>query len=154
MPSPLNVPGRAAAQQVANRPSPALQQPPPQAGEYYEDVDPRFLEQASTTPKPTSTTIKTTNSYEDIQRGPRSPAVSEGSNFTSISQRSVNPRYNSPPPLPTMGPPGSIVPRRPVNRNDMILDSNPDFELPGARSGGKKPGASMIPGSAYPAGAI
>lgn len=108
------------------------------------------------------------NSYEDIQEGARSPAESDRSNFTSVSQRGVNPRWNAGTGGPGYGAP--VPNRRPVNapqRNDILLNSNPDFQLPGGRGGrggfpgrggrGQPPpmGASMIPGSAYPgAGAL
>ncbi len=130
MPSPLNTSGRPAAQGS----------PPPQpsaapAGEYYEDVDPRFADPAPVQ-KPTPAPIDSTNSYEDIPQGSNSPVESERSTFTSISQRGINPRWN--PPVPPPPPPGSYgsnpVPRRPVNRSEMVLASNPDFELPTRRA--------------------
>ncbi|KAH7176568.1 SUR7/PalI family-domain-containing protein [Dactylonectria macrodidyma] len=149
-PSPL-VLGRQAAELPVGHTS-----PPPQAntaGNYYEDVDPRF---ASNTPPGTGNNLPPPIEpiYEDIHvnnPGTRSPAEST---FTSISQRGVNPRWNPspnpPPPVPyQQGPPT----RRPVNqqqqRQDMILD-NPDFQLPGARS----KGGGMVPGSAYPPGSM
>jgi hypothetical protein len=107
-------------------------------------VDPRFAEPPPA-PKPIPTSIQTTNSYEDIPQGSRSPAESERSNFTSISQRGINPRWN--PPMPPPPAPGSygvgvgggggnlMVPRRPVNRTDILLNSNPDFELPSRGAG-------------------
>ncbi|KAK4189201.1 SUR7/PalI family-domain-containing protein [Podospora australis] len=149
-PSPLS-----AASRPDLRGSPA---PPPPAstaagGEYYEDVDPRFAEPSVANRPPPSNDIlppirpvQTANSYEDLPQGARSPAESERSNFTSISQRGVNPRWQ-PPAAP-------LIPRRPVNRpTDMLLNSNPDFELPNLGSpvrGGNK----MIPGGAYPPGQI
>lgn len=155
---------------------------------YYEDVDPRFAEQPSTNnsmaPPPLAIApgyaangnssgslqpmggLDGNNSYEDIQSGSRSPAESERSNFTSVSQRGVNPRWNGNqngygPPMPNQG-------RRPNNapqRNDLLLNSNPDFQLPGGRGGrnggagrargpGQIPGGGMVPGSAYPGGAL
>lgn len=144
VPSPLNVPSRPADLQPS-RGSPAAQQAVPAPSEYYEDVDPRFAGPGIHTPAPHP--IQTTNTYEDIPdipSEPRSPAAeSDGSNFTSISQRGVNPRWN--PPLPPM------VPRRPVNRPTDVLSSNPDFQLP--TRGSRKNGA-MVPGSAYPAGVM
>jgi hypothetical protein len=149
---------------------------------YFEDVDPRFAEPPpALVPGPITTGytahgpsngnlraggLDGNNSYEDIQEGARSPAESDRSNFTSVSQREVNPRWN--------GGPGGYGPpmpnRRPVNgpqRNDILLNSNPDFQLPGGRGGrggyagrggrGQAPpmGASMVPGSSYPgAGAL
>jgi hypothetical protein len=56
--------------------------------------------------------------------------------------------------------------RRPVNapqRTDILLNSNPDFEVGGrgvrgapgrGRAPGQMPGSGMIPGSAYPGGAV
>ncbi len=104
------------------------------------------------------------NSYEDIQEGSRSPAESERSNFTSVSQRGVNPRWN-----PGAGPGGYGPPmpmpmnRRPVappQRNEILLNSNPDFELPGRagrgapKGGGPRgpPSGGMVPRSAYEGG--
>jgi hypothetical protein len=91
--------------------------------------------------------------YEDVHAGAdgaRSPAESERSNFTSVSQRGVNPRWNphgQHPPMPSQGMPA----RRAVQqRQDMLLD-NPDFQLPGGRGGKPKHGMQgMVPGSAYP----
>jgi hypothetical protein len=148
---------------------------------YFEDVDPRFAEPPpALVPTPVVVNhsasgpangnlhplgLDGNNSYEDIQEGARSPTESDRSNFTSVSQRGVNPRWNGGPRH------GQAMPnRRPVNapqRNDILLNSNPDFQLPGGRGGrGGFPGrggrgqsppmaASMVPGSSYPAaGAI
>ncbi|RDW67676.1 hypothetical protein BP6252_09072 [Coleophoma cylindrospora] len=121
---------------------------------YYEDVDPRFAEapmdpnHPSLVPTalhppygaPPGNDIRTTTvggldgnrSYEDIQEGARSPAESERSTFTSVSQRGINPRWNG----PNGGGYGAPVPRRPVQRpDDLLLNSNPDFQLPGGRGG-------------------
>ncbi|KAK4102704.1 pali-domain-containing protein [Parathielavia hyrcaniae] len=141
LPSPLNTTGHPA--ELPSHGSPPPQPSAAPAGEYYEDVDPRFAElppvHKPTQPPP----IITTNSYEDIpQGGSRSPAESEHSTFTSISQRGVNPRWNPPvmPPPPALGSYGTgPIPRRPVNRSDVILASNPDFELPGGRGGPARP---------------
>jgi hypothetical protein len=114
-------------------------------------------------PSSSNPALNHSNSYEDIQEGSRSPAESDRSNFTSVSQRGVNPRWN-----PAMGPGGFGAPmnnRRPVppptQRNEILLNSNPDFELPGARPGrgpsreaGQRrplPGG-MVPRSAYDGG--
>lgn len=144
---------------------------------YYEDVDPRFVDQP---PQNTLTQgvvapgyanggssgslqplggMDGNNSYEDIQSGSRSPAESERSNFTSVSQRGVNPRWNGGgngygPPMPNQNR------RPPPQRNDILLNSNPDFQLPGGRGGrngggrGRMPGGGMVPGGAYPGGAL
>ncbi|EGX52935.1 hypothetical protein AOL_s00007g271 [Orbilia oligospora ATCC 24927] len=65
-------------------------------------------------------------SYEELQPGQRSPAMSTSSHFTSISQRGVNPRWQGEgaPNLPNRDP------RRPPRQQDQILANNPDFELP------------------------
>jgi hypothetical protein len=130
-------------------------------GNYYEDVDPRFDQTAHTpphrqTPPPLQLQPPAEVDYEDMRvaaGGTRSPAESEHSNFTSISQRGVNPQWN-PPPMPQRGGGyGASPPRRPVQqRRDMILD-NPDFALPGGRStaaGKRRLPPGMIPDSAYP----
>ncbi|KAH0497150.1 hypothetical protein TgHK011_004479 [Trichoderma gracile] len=113
-------------------------------GDYYEDVDPRFDQTVHTPPRrqtPPPPLQLNAVDYEDI-RGPasgtRSPAESEHSNFTSISQRGINPQWSPQPPVPQ---------RRPVQqRHDMILD-NPDFKLPGGRAtaAGKRRGPGMMP---------
>lgn len=113
-------------------------------GEYYEDVDPRFDQTVHTPPRrqtPPPPLQLNAVDYEDM-RGPasgtRSPAESEHSNFTSISQRGINPQWSPQPPVPQ---------RRPVQqRHDMILD-NPDFKLPGGRAtaAGKRRGPGMMP---------
>ena len=157
VPSPLKV-GGGGRGPVPNRASPA-----PQAGsasEYYEDVDPRFADLSPVIEhRPSPPHIHTTNAYEseDIPQGARSPAESEKSTFTSISQRGINPRWNPPPPPPPAfggrgGYGGPVPARRPVGRvEEVLLTSNPDFEIP-SRGGGRRPGgAGMIPGSAYPA---
>ncbi|KAF4984212.1 hypothetical protein FZEAL_552 [Fusarium zealandicum] len=155
--SPL-VTGQPAAE-VAGRNTPPVAQQTMTGGtsNYYEDVDPRF---ASETPPATSHLQPPPIEpiYEDIHAnnaGARSPAESERSTFTSISQRGINPRWNPnpPPPMPYQQGPH---PRRPVQqqqqqqqkRQDVLLD-NPDFSLPGSRNAR---GPGMVPGSAYPPG--
>lgn len=152
-PSPLAI-GRPTVQVPGRNTPPVIQQSPANgASNYYEDVDPRF---ASDIP-PANNNLQPPPIeplYEDIHAnnaGARSPAESEHSNFTSISQRGINPRWNPhpPPPMPyQQGPPH----RRPVQqqqqRRDVLLDT-PDFQLPSARSGR---GPGMVPGSAYPPG--
>lgn len=77
---------------------------------------------------------------------PQSPAFSEQTNFTSISQRPINPRWQPPPGQPPQG-------RAPL-RNGPLLSGNPDFELPTlshGRSGrGRAPG--VIPPGVIPPG--
>jgi hypothetical protein len=132
---------------------------------YYEDVDPRFADEPANTnslmpaalhPKSSSGDGSHTigmdgnNSYEDLS-GSRSPAESERSTFTSISQRGVNPRWNG------QNGYGAPMPRRPPQPrgDDILLNSNPDFQLPAGRgrgppSRGVAGRGGMIPGSAYP----
>jgi len=149
--------------------------------------DPGYLHPSSFNP---ALALDSNQPYEDIAaEGSRSPAESERSNFTSVSQRGVNPRWNGGPgnmAMPPSGGDGHIAPlntsRKPVpppaaavaaQRNEMVLNSNPDFELPGAGAGrsarqgsrdviGRRPlppgasvgassavGAGMVPRSAY-----
>ena len=85
---------------------------------------------------------------DDYGSGPRSPAASTSSHFTSVSQRGINPRWQPQPQPPQFigGPPAPndfSSPRR-INRpprNDQMtfLSGNPDFELPVNRAG-KRPG--------------
>ncbi|KAK4660573.1 regulator of ime2 [Podospora pseudocomata] len=149
-PSPLTAVSTRPPVDLRGGPGPSLQPPQqqqanpglrPAPSEYYEDVDPRFAEPAplaaSNSPRPRTPPLQPlqlANSYEDIPQGARSPAESERSNFTSISQRGINPRWQPPPEMPQM------IPRRPVGNNgprpaDLLLNSNPDFELP-TRGGG------------------
>lgn len=74
--------------------------------------------------------IPRTLSYDELHPGARSPVDSEVSNFTSVSQRPMNPNwqpghggeFNS------LGPPPD---RRQQQRQDVLFANNPDFELPG-----------------------
>lgn len=173
--SPLNP-----AAQPAELPSPTSHRRVNSSDNYYEDVDPRFAEQQPVTASlipaalapggysngnPNSNLLQPVGldgnqSYEDNQSGSRSPAESERSNFTSVSQRGVNPKWN-----PAQGGYGQPMPNRravnaPQQQRDMVLNSNPDFEIPGGggRGGGGRgirapaqiPG--MVPNSAYPGG--
>ncbi|KAI4171713.1 MAG: hypothetical protein LQ348_006890 [Seirophora lacunosa] len=106
--------------------------------------------------------LQPSHSYESIpddthDAGTRSPAVSDGSNYTSISQRGINPAWQ-PPANHAMGM-GGVPNRKPMGpQRDVVLASNPDFELPlqGSRPGtaGGRPRAAsrgqrqpgMIPG--------
>lgn len=92
---------------------------------------------------PTIETIDPTSSYESFQDGQMSPAASEGSNMTSISQRGVNPNWR-PDGAQRPGQANLGVPsRRPVQpqqqQRDVLLNSNPDFELPGGARGARNP---------------
>ncbi|KAI9821481.1 MAG: regulator of ime2 [Thelocarpon impressellum] len=122
---------------------------------YYEDVDPRFaqtdshvLSEMPSTVSPSLPPvgharsggqhlhpIMTRGSYEDLPDGARSPAASDTSHYTSVSQRGVNPNWP--------GQAGDISSRRPApqqQQRDMLFAGNNDFELPGAgraRGGGR-----------------
>jgi hypothetical protein len=166
---------------------------------YYEDVPARFatddpilppkLQPLNTKPaglNPTalqaiSQSRYTGSAYEeaanpDRTEGSRSPAASETSNFTSISQRPVNPSWRPPPgPGPSMmgpgfmpgqgrgygpqspqqgGYPGSSIysggpagPGKSASRyrdQEVVLNANPDFALPGAAG---TPNRRKLPGA-------
>lgn len=174
-------PGRSSPLNPANKPAELPSPTAPahkrgsSAGDYYEDVDPRFSELPTkgSVPPPLVTGYPHNNnagqnvppiqpmgldgssSYEDLQSGARSPAESERSNFTSVSRRGVNPRWNG----GEGGYGAAPMPRRPVPRqDDMLLNSNPDFSIPGGRGGRGFPrggasarGGGTVPNSAYPA---
>jgi hypothetical protein len=137
---------------------------------YYEDVDPRFAPeidpvppvQESSTPGPASLApgaahgmrdvpIARTGSYEDLP-GARSPTESDTSNFTSVSQRGVNPNWKPGGPGDAAGqfPPHGI--RKPAQvqvqqKRDILLGNNPDFELPFPRPGRGRGGSVGTNGS-------
>lgn len=129
----------------------------PASQNYYEDVDPRFAQSPTTYEQPSYSQPPQVIEpvYEDVHQtlpaGARSPAGSERSNFTSISQRGVNPQWDPPPPMPHQQVPS----RRPVQQQrDMLLD-NPDFQIPGSRpGGGPRGGPGMASGGAYPTGPL
>ncbi|KIV99505.1 uncharacterized protein PV09_08810 [Verruconis gallopava] len=90
-------------------------------------------------------------SQESLQEGQRSPATSDTSHFTSVSQRGINPAWRPGMPPSGRGPP----PPRP---SDMLLNSNPDFSLPGMGPTGRgrggfrgRGGGGMGPGRRSPA---
>lgn len=140
---------------------------------YYEDVDPRFASDPEPVPQPplpvqhedmpryVNTQIPIAHSYEDLP-GARSPAESEASNFTSVSQRGVNPNWRP----GNGGEFNSFAPPRRHQqqmRRDVLLNNNPDFELPGMGPprgmpgrgrGGMRGGMTMGPGRPLPANAV
>ncbi|KAF2477296.1 pali-domain-containing protein [Lindgomyces ingoldianus] len=166
----------------------------PRSSNYYEDVDPQFAEPVNSKPaqarlpsalvpgglassnpnrlnisNPSLNTsdpaLRRNSSYEDIPDGSRSPAASEASHFTSVSQRGINPNWRPPPPgmggPPIPGQYGPYNARRPMRQEDVILEANaanPDFAVPGAELGRGRgrgrgaargrgvPGPSMING--------
>jgi hypothetical protein len=94
------------------------------------------------------------NNDEEYRSGPRSPAASTSSHFTSVSQRGINPRWQPQPPPQFIGVGGGgggggggdtmMYPRRNRPRNDQMnfLTGNPDFELP-VRSGKRNASNTM-----------
>ena len=101
--------------------------------------------------------LEPSSSYENIAdgggSGSRSPAASDASQFTSVSQRGINPNWR-PPPSSYQGI-GGAPSRRPMGQpRDVLLGGNPDFEIPGA--GGRGPGQrapmnmGQVPQSRYP----
>ncbi|EXJ89410.1 hypothetical protein A1O3_02477 [Capronia epimyces CBS 606.96] len=127
---------------------------------YYEDVDPRFAsEPEPMLPMPSNPNqarvptlltpgqsglqrpdsigpLPQTNSYEDLP-GARSPAESDASNFTSVSQRGVNPNWRpgAGGEFGSFGPP--IRRRDQQLKRDVLLAGNPDFEIPGIAPPGR-----------------
>lgn len=129
------------------RASPGIGQSPKETS-YVEDVDPRFAEPSVVAPPlfrstPSLAVLDTDQTYDSIPEGARSPAESEHSTFTSISQRGINPRWpGNQPAYQGMGM--GIPERKPVPQpqlNNILLDSNPDFQLPGSRAAGRGAGA-------------
>ena len=169
----------------------------PSNDNYYEDVDPQFADRSTEPPPPQqhqaplpsslmpghlhpgygNTGLTRDNSSSSIYSGDdpthrtRSPAAtSDNSNFTSISQRGVNPNWAAH--YPPSGPqsayggsdPGGA---RRIKRDDtQVLASNPDFSLEGVGpprghgrtqsrggSGGRatgRPVAGSLQGGPYP----
>lgn len=117
----------------------------PKESSYVEDVDPRFAEPSVVAPPsfrstPPPQVLDTDQTYDSIPEGARSPALSEHSNFTSISQRGINPRWPGNQPAFQGGMGAGIPERRPMPQpqlNNILLDSNPDFQLPGSRTAGR-----------------
>lgn len=134
----------------------------PSGDQYFEDVEPRFTEdhagdavnnnsvpsallagrptgEIEPQPQPPSLlNIPGTNAGD----GPGSPAISDisqASHFTSISERPINPNWQgAQAPLP---PPAAPASNRGPRVQDVILDANPDFELPVAGRGRGRGGA-------------
>ncbi|QDS68342.1 hypothetical protein FKW77_010708 [Venturia effusa] len=77
-------------------------------------------------------------STESLQDGQRSPAVSDASHYTSVSQRGINPNWRPP---PGSGPQG-IMQRKPQQQQDVLLNSNPEFSLPGIGPPGRGRGGA------------
>jgi hypothetical protein len=139
--------------------------------DYYEDVDPRFAEPTSMGAGPSiPASLMPGNggnggngghqggyargdsgvlpqgehpSLEELHKSNTSPAPSNDSRFTSISQRGVNPNWR---PAPQGPPPGS---QRVQQQREVLLTGNQDFELPGGR--GRGGGRGNVPNNRYPA---
>ncbi|KAL4777908.1 SUR7/PalI family-domain-containing protein [Aspergillus varians] len=115
---------------------------------YYEDQDPVYTsrnESAVGNPRLPSSLTPGHSGEQKLQENeverPSSPAASEVSHFTSISERPINPKWR-PPPMPAQ----AIQQKR-----DVLLENNPDFDLrAGMGGGGRMP---PLPGknvSRYP----
>ncbi len=129
---------------------------------YYEDVDPRFAEADPVQPAAEPATsnssprnqhlapsfplpdhgppaLSSDRSYEDMHEMARSPAHSDTSQYTSVSQRGPNPGWQPSKAAGGVmyGPPRQHPsPPQPQSR-DVLLAGNSDFELPrGAGRGG------------------
>ncbi|KAF2160273.1 hypothetical protein M409DRAFT_29362 [Zasmidium cellare ATCC 36951] len=137
--------------------------PGPQYTGHPTQTNPSYLQPSDEHSRPASDTSN--GLLEPIPDGARSPAEgSEASHFTSISQRGINPAWR---PGPGSAPPGqasifagssaSAVQRR---KEDVILNANPDFALPGMGRGhgrgrgrgGTLPPPSLTGGGLTPAG--
>lgn len=112
------------------------------SGNYYEDVEPRFAPKQEGGSGVPSALMPGSGSAgerappgppDDVPGAPSSPALSETSHFTSISERPINPRWQ-PPPIPEQ------------QKTNVLLENNPDFELPAAR----KRGATTTAGGRMP----
>ena len=160
---------------------------------YYEDVDPRFVEveplNATIQPPPSlipgygmaqsanvpnhaensqghlhpSDSINRDQSYEDLHSASRSPAESDHSHYTSVSQRGINPNWR---PGPGYAESGGLPSRQRMlpyaqqqqqhaqHQRDMLFQGNDEFELPNspARLGAGQRGTGRMPGGALPPG--
>ncbi|KAL2807681.1 SUR7/PalI family-domain-containing protein [Aspergillus granulosus] len=115
---------------------------------YYEDEDPVYTsrnESAVGNPRvPSALTPGNSGEpkpKEDGEERPSSPAASEVSHYTSISERPVNPKWR-PPPMPAQAA---------QKRRDVLLENNPDFDLrAGMGRGGRMPPLSGQNVTRYP----
>lgn len=86
-------------------------------------------------PNVINSNIPREHSYEDLHPGARSPVESETSNFTSVSQRPMNPNWQPghPDGFNSFGPGGNriVQERQRQRQQDILFAGNPDFELPG-----------------------
>ncbi|PHH85667.1 hypothetical protein CDD83_101 [Cordyceps sp. RAO-2017] len=161
------VPPRAAWNEDAGRNSPGAGPPSPQqrpdpetsgrlappGGDYYDDVYAAYASPSRPEHQPPpAASYRPEETSAPVGRA-RSPSESDRSNFTSISQRGVNPRWNAN--HPGYQGPRRVAQQQQQRRRDLLLD-NPDFQLPGSRvqGGAHRKGPGMTPGSAYPTTAI
>ncbi|OKL61828.1 hypothetical protein UA08_02485 [Talaromyces atroroseus] len=119
----------------------------PSGDQYFEDVDPRFADDTAS-PMPSALLAGRPNGEieppaslkipgENAGNGPYSPAISDisqGSHFTSISERPINPNWQGPAAAPASGPAAA---NRGPRVQDVVLDANPDFELSRGRGDGR-----------------
>ena len=149
--------------------SPSPVRPRKTSETYYEDVDPRFSQDYGKN-MPTILVpgggprigeydqlqhhpgIQPSASYESIQDGP----LSESSHFTSISERGVNPQWQTEQQqqrnqygmggIPNRQPQGPAL----SHQRDFLLTGNPDFEIGGGRGNaanrGSRSGATPVGG--------
>lgn len=85
---------------------------------------------------------------EPIPDGARSPGEgSEASHFTSVSQRGINPNWMPPPGMGRGGTQVSSASAVQRRKEDVILNANPDFAVPGmpGTRGGRGRGAGVGP---------
>lgn len=101
----------------------AIVSPPPQNGEHLIAPQTAVLDRNSST--------------SSLPEGARSPAASDTSHYTSVSQRGINPNWDGP-----RAPPPPLLlqqqqQRRGPGRDDIVLGGNPDFSLPGVGPPGR-----------------
>ena len=146
--------------EVSEMPSPPHNATRGQGGNYYEQVEPRFartdvVSEMPSTIAPTAVDAYPVGqayssgqhlqpgstdrrpSYDDLPEGARSPAASDVSHYTSVSQRGVNPHWR-----PATGQTDATSRRpAPSQQHDALFQGNNDFELP---SPGQSRGASSV----------
>jgi len=78
-------------------------------------------------PDPAALNERYLGSSESLEDSQRSPATSDVSHYTSVSQRGINPNWRP--------GPGAPPPPFRTNQGDALLNANPDFAVPGAGPG-------------------
>ncbi|KAI9371194.1 SUR7/PalI family-domain-containing protein [Aspergillus egyptiacus] len=115
---------------------------------YYEDVDPVYTSrnESAVGDLRVPSALTPGNSGEQTLKENEverccSPAASEVSHFTSISERPINPNWR-PPPMPAQAA---------QRKRDVLLENNPDFDLrAGMGQGGRMPPISGQNATRYP----